>query len=85
MASLELAFRNKLDLPAGVGFGRVLGSVREKLGEVVSAEELINIRKLRNIAAHPTPERRVTKEDAETVLSVVDSIMHRLELDMKKI
>jgi len=79
MASLELALRNKLDLPAGVGFGRLLGSVREKLGEVISAEELIKIRGVRNIAAHPSPERQVTKQDAEQVLRLVEDILQRFE------
>jgi len=81
MASLELALRNKLDLPEGVGFGKLLGSVRDKLGEVISAEELIEIRRVRNIAAHPSPERRVTKQDAERVLHLVEDILRRLGQD----
>lgn len=79
MASLELALRNKLDLPEGVGFGRLLGSVSEKLGGVISAEELIKIRNVRNIAAHPSPEKQVTKEEAEEVISRVGEILKRLQ------
>jgi mRNA interferase RelE/StbE len=79
MASLELALRNKLDLPAGVGFGRLLGGVVDKLGGVISPEELLIIRRVRNIAAHPSPERRVTKQDAEQVLHLVENILWRLQ------
>lgn len=81
VASLELALRNKLDLPEGVGFRRLLGSVREKLGEVIVADELIKIRNIRNIAAHPSPERKVTKKDAEQVLHLVGKILQRLQGD----
>jgi len=81
MASLELALRDKLGLPAGVGFGRLLGSVREKLGEVIPVEELIKIRNLRNIAAHPSPEKKVTKKDAEQVIRLVGNILQRLQGD----
>lgn len=81
MASLELALRNKLDLPEGVGFGRLLGSVREKLERMISAEELIKIRSVRNIAAHPSPDRRVTKQDAEQVLRLVEDILRRLQVN----
>jgi len=79
VASLEAALKNRLDLPPDVGFGRLLGSVREKLGEVISAEELIEIRRVRNIAAHPSPERQVTKKDAKQVLHLVENILRRLQ------
>ena len=79
MASLELALRNNLDLPEGVGFGRLLGTVRERLEGVISVEELIEIRRLRNSAAHPSPERRVTKQDAEQVLHLVENILQKLQ------
>lgn len=78
VASLELALRDKLALPVGVGFGRLLGSVIERLGGVISAEGLINIRTIRNIAAHPSPERKVTKQDAEQALRLVEDMLQKL-------
>jgi HEPN domain-containing protein len=85
IASLEIALKSRFDLPLHLSFGRVIIDLKEELGKIVSLEELNNIRKIRNMAAHPTPERRVTKEDAETVLNVVDSIMRRLELDIENV
>jgi len=82
MASLELALKNKFGLPVNVGFGRLLGSVIERLGGVISAEELIKIRRVRNIAAHPSPESRVTRQDAEQVLHLVEDILQRLEMNL---
>jgi mRNA interferase RelE/StbE len=81
MASLELALRDKLGIPAGVGFGKLLGSVSEKLGDVISVGELIEIRRVRNVAAHPLPERRVKKQDAKEVLRLVGNILQRLQGD----
>jgi hypothetical protein len=78
VASLELALRDKLDIPAGVGFGRLIGSVSEKLAGVVPVEELIKVRKVRNIAAHPSPGKRVTKKEAERVLLLVEKILRKL-------
>lgn len=83
VASLELALRNRLDLPEGIGFGRLLVSVRERLGEVIAIDELTKIRNIRNIAAHPSPERKVTRKDAEQVLHLVGNILQRLQGDEK--
>ena len=84
VASLEEALKNRLGLPPDVGFGRLLGGVREKLGDVISTEELINIRRVRNIAAHPSSERQVTKKDAEQVLRLIEDILQRLQMDPKE-
>jgi len=80
VASLEIALKSRFDLPAHLNFGRVIISVADELGKIVPTEELNYIRKTRNMAAHPTPERRVTKEDAKKVISIVDNIMQKLEL-----
>jgi hypothetical protein len=79
VASLELALRDKLDVPAGVGFGRLISSVSEKLAGVVPVEELIEVRKVRNIAAHPSAGEKVTKKDAERVLQLVEDMLQRVE------
>lgn len=85
VASLEIALKSRFDLPAHLSFGRVIVSVTEELSKTVSVKELNNIRKIRNMAAHPTPERSVTKEEAEKVLSSVDSIMQKLQVDFDSI
>lgn len=82
--SLELELKNRFGLPADVGFGRILGVVIEKLGGVVSPDELLRIRRLRNTAAHPSPERRVTSEDAEEALSLVENILQRLQTNSQE-
>ena len=79
VASLELELRNILNIPEGIGFGRLIGSVSDRLGDVVSISELIEIRRVRNIAAHPSPTSTVTKKDAENVLTSVDNILKRLK------
>jgi len=82
MAALELALRDKLDLHEGVGFRRLFVSVVERLGDVLSAEELFNIGRLRNIAAHPSPETKVVKQDAEQALRLVEDILRKLQVNL---
>ncbi len=82
VASLEIALKSRFNLPLHLSFGRVIIDLKEELGKIVSVEELNNIRSTRNMVAHPTPEKHVTRENAETVLKVVDSIMRGLELDI---
>jgi HEPN domain-containing protein len=81
VASLEIALKTRFSLPVNVSFGRVVIDLREELGKIISVDELNNIRRIRNMVAHSTPGKRVTREDAETVLSAVDNIMRKLELD----
>jgi HEPN domain-containing protein len=85
VASLEIALKSRFNLPLQLSFGRVIISLEEELGKIVPVEELNNIRKIRNMVAHPTPERHVTREDAEKVLNLVDSIVRRLELDIENV
>lgn len=79
LASLEIALKNKLSLPPGIGFGRLIVESTDELSAIVPREELVHIRKLRNVAAHPSPERQVTKEEAKKVISVVENLLERLK------
>lgn len=79
VASLELALKDKLDLPEGIGFGRLFGSVKDKLEGIIDVEELVEIRRVRNIAAHPSHEKHVDKRDAEHVLKSVEKILQSLQ------
>jgi len=85
VASLEIALKSRFNLPSQLSFGRVIIGLKEELGEIVPVEELNNIRKIRNMVAHPTPEKHVTREDAEKVLNMVDSIVRGLELDIENV
>lgn len=78
-ASLETALKSRFNLPINLNFGRAIVELKEQLGKIVPVEELNNIRVIRNIAAHPSPERKVTKKDAEQALRLVEKILKRLE------
>jgi len=79
VAALEIALRDRFNLPEGAGFGRLLGEVSEKLKDFMPVSTLIKIRGMRNIAAHPSPDRQVTEEDAKQVLELVEDILSRLD------
>jgi hypothetical protein len=79
VAALEIALRDRFDLPERVGFGRLIGEVSEKLERFMPIDTLIEIRRIRNIAAHPSPESQVTEEDAKHVLELVEDILSRID------
>lgn len=82
VASLEIALKSRFGLPAHLSFGRVIVNLSDELRKIVPVEKLNNIRSIRNIAAHPTSGRHVTREEAAAVLSVVEGIMKTLQLDV---
>lgn len=80
-AALEIELKNRLGLPPNVGFGRILGGVREELGDVILTNELLLLRRYRNIAAHPTPEGQISEKAAKKVLNLIEDIIRRLQLN----
>ena len=78
VAALEVRLKNKMGIPANYGLRKVVSEVTDKLEKVVSREELEVITKVRNIAAHPSRERRVGREDTKQVLSIVERILNAL-------
>jgi hypothetical protein len=84
VASLEFALKSRFNIPIHLNFGRAIVELKEELGKIVPVEELNTIRKIRNIAAHSSPEGRVAKKDAKQVLRLVEDILQKLEMNLSE-
>jgi hypothetical protein len=81
-AALEYVLKRILGLRMIVGLDYRWSELVEKAKPILKAssvKKLEKVRRIRNIVAHPTPNRPITKLEATNVLKAVNSLLYELE------
>jgi len=77
-AALEYAIRSKLGVLPQCGWSNLIDVVHQKMG-TLDAEKLDKIRRIRNLAAHPTPSTAITEKESKEVLETSTDLIRQLE------